>query len=246
MLSLLHRFLEFTTNSLKSSLSLTRKPKLSSQRTSGTCTYNTPPLDPELLDEIKTFFPSYLTHEDKAQLFQELANFPDNFNYYLFKSRPDEFLQGDGWKGFSIVDPDTLSPKIVSGIVLSNSCDIAVENSSDRRRKIVFCPIVSLARYKALLLRHKDTTAVESIMDAIRAQKITYLFYLPPGGALEDECIVFLDDVHSIFLDRFTGAKPVKTFALSQYGFYLLLLKISIHFTRFQEGVRRFDGDIAG
>jgi hypothetical protein len=31
-----------------------------------------------------------------------------------------------------------------------------------------------------------------------------------------------------------------KIFALTQSAFYLFLIKLSIHFTRFQEGVHRF------
>ena len=56
-----------------------------------------------------------------------------------------------------------------------------------------------------------------------------------------DEAVVFFDytnsfDVH--FIDR-DKLKERRLVSLSYYGFYILLLKLSIHFTRIQEKVQR-------
>lgn len=196
-------------------------------------------MDMEFLEQFKTFLPAYLTPENKAQLFSELSSFPDNYNYYL-SNFPEETLQGDAWRGLPVCSTANLEKKQVTGIILSNTCDIALENPSDRRRRVVFCPVLSLARYKQILLEKKDEPSVENIVSDIKKQRITYLFYLPAGGDLEEDGVVFFDDVHSIFLDEFVSERDDRTFSLSQYGFYLFLLKLSIHFTRFQEGVNRF------
>ena len=196
-------------------------------------------MDTEFLEQIKTFLPSYLTPENKAQLFQELNSFPDNYNYYLSRSVGNA-LQGDMWEGFPICEIDKMESKEVSGIILSNSCDIDLSNRSDRQRKVVFCPVISLERYQLSLSARKAAIDVENIVKDIKKQKITYLFYLPEGGDLKEDCIIFLDDVHSVLLDSFSRSKGKKIFTLSQYGFYLFLLKLSIHFTRFQEGIERY------
>jgi uncharacterized protein (TIGR04255 family) len=52
--------------------------------------------------------------------------------------------------------------------------------------------------------------------------------------------IALLDNIHSIDLEQFLDLDPAKLLTLSQYGFYVFLVKLSIHFTRFQEGVLRF------
>ncbi|MGB7934269.1 MAG: hypothetical protein WCH04_19005 [Gammaproteobacteria bacterium] len=196
-------------------------------------------MDTEFLEQIKTFLPSYLTPENKAQLFQELNSFPDNYDYYLSHS-VENTLQGDMWEGFPICDIGKMASKEVSGIILSNSCDIDLSNKSDRQRKVVFCPVISLEKYQQQLGVKKRAEDVENIVKDIKNQKITYLFYLPAGGSLKEDCIIFLDDVHSVFLDSFSRRKGKKIFTLGQYGFYLFLLKLSIHFTRFQEGIERF------
>lgn len=50
-----------------------------------------------------------------------------------------------------------------------------------------------------------------------------------------------LDNVVSIPLDLLVKSKPGKLFCLSQLGFYIFVIKLSIHLTRFQEGIARFD-----
>ena len=66
------------------------------------------------------------------------------------------------------------------------------------------------------------------------------MFYLPKGGALEDEYVALLDDLHSIPAHAFERvAEKKKLFTLSMVGFYLFLLKLSVHFCRFHENVAR-------
>lgn len=67
-------------------------------------------------------------------------------------------------------------------------------------------------------------------------------FYLPADGVLEEEYVVMLDDVHSmpsnIFIEQ---TEKQKLFTLSMAGFYLFVFKLSVHFCRLQENVKRVE-----
>lgn len=197
-------------------------------------------MDTDILDTFKTFLPAYLTPEQKQDLYRELNSFPDNTNYFLAHGYHEQLLQGDVWHGFSVVENTASGAREVKGLVLSNSCDVAIENPADRPRRIVFAPLLRLSGYKEILLRQRPQHEVDNILLDIRRQQLTYAFYLPAYGELE-ESLVLLDTVHSQPLSEFVGSGARKIFTLSQYGFYIFLLKLSIHFTRFQESVPRFD-----
>lgn len=196
------------------------------------------------LEQIKAHIPYYLTSDDSAALVAELkavlsGSIP---NFYLSGSRAAEheanILQGDGWPGFELFLFDSGTRIPVRGIVLSNSCDVDANNKRDVPSRIVFAPIIKLAAYKALLDSSGiDRDRVESKIDAIKSQKATSIFYLPSGGPIAEEYLVRLDDVHSMPVSAFKTQG--KLFSLSMVGFYLFLLKLSIHFCRFQEKVDR-------
>jgi len=78
-------------------------------------------------------------------------------------------------------------------------------------------------------------------MGAIKRQEITNAFYLPKKEHIIEESIVLLDNVNSCKVDYFTerGIKGIRLFTLSDYGFYLFIFKLSIHFTRVREDVER-------
>ena len=81
---------------------------------------------------------------------------------------------------------------------------------------------------------------IENKITAIKEQKVTALFYLPKGSVLDDDYVAVLDDIHTIPLNRYTAQNgKQKLFTLSQVGFYLFLLKLSVHFCRFQENIQR-------
>jgi len=54
---------------------------------------------------------------------------------------------------------------------------------------------------------------------------------------LQDDSIVFLDRVNNYPLGEMSveDVKRKKLFVLSNYGLYIFLIKLSIHFTRIQE-----------
>jgi hypothetical protein len=190
-------------------------------------------------DSIKDQIPYYLTQEDKGHLVNALNSFP-RVDYYLNRY-PQELLQGDGWTSLEVMRLEDNERKLVKGILLSNSCDIDIANKRDLPSRLIFSPIIRLSRYKALLLGNiQDANKVENKITAIKEQKVTALFYLPKGTTLDDDYVAILDDVHTISVNRYMAQNSKqKLFTLSQVGFYLFLLKLSVHFCRFQENIER-------
>lgn len=73
-----------------------------------------------------------------------------------------------------------------------------------------------------------------------KQQKITQIIFLPANSQMEDS-IVFLDKIYHVdnrFINRDT-LEDQRLFSLSDYGFYMLIFKLSIHFSRIQEKVNR-------
>lgn len=188
--------------------------------------------------QIQDHLPQYLTSEKQRALAEALADF-ENRNYYT-QLYSEEMFQGDGWSSIEIVRFDTGDRDKIKGILLSNSCDIDPKNRRDFPPRIVFAPLVRLEAYEKRLAEIVDRGALENKLTAIRKQTISSLFYLPAGATLTSEHIAILDDLHTIPLATFlTEANRAKLFTLGQMGFYLFLMKLSIHFCRFQEGIDR-------
>jgi len=183
-----------------------------------------------------------LSDADKVSLADALADFPNNAEYYLGANVPDvDTLQGDGWTSLQVVDFGSLERRSIKGIILSNSCDISPENKRGLPTRLSFAPIIKLSAYVALLKASKlRGAAIENKLQSIKSQKVTSIFYLPPGGELEEEYIALLDDLHSMPAQSFFGMQERKNlFTLSQLGFYVFVFKLSVHFCRFHEGVHR-------
>ena len=191
-------------------------------------------------ESIKDHIPYYLTQAAKDGIIKALKDFPEKMSYYTGIHK-DEILQGDGWNCFELINFETAERKSIKGIILSNSCDISSENSRDLPIRIVFAPIIPLSSYEQLLISNKVAhDKISDKINSIQQQKVTSLFYLPKGGNLESDHIAVLDDLHTLPANHFyMKSEKKKQFTLSQVGFYLFLLKLSIHFCRFHENVLR-------
>jgi hypothetical protein len=191
-------------------------------------------------ETIQAQIPYYLTQEQKDGLVKALAEFPNPIQYYI-ALYPNELLQGDGWEKLEIVRFENGTRDKIKGVLLSNSCDISADNKREIPPKITFAPIIKLSNYSELLLKSGLTPQqINDRFQKIREQRITTMFYLPKGGSLEEEHVALLDDLHTVPARAFEKvAERKKLFTLSQVGFYLFLLKLSVHFCRFHEEVTR-------
>lgn len=191
-------------------------------------------------ESIKEQIPYYLTQEAKDNLIKALDSFPRQIDYYINRFN-DEILQGDGWTSVEVISFESTERKSIKAVLLSNSCDIDPENKRDFPAKLTFAPLIKLNSYWQLLkMAGLDEQQIEGKFTAIREQKITSLFYFPKGACLEEDYVALLDDVHTVPYQYFsTQPARKKLFTLSQVGFYLFLLKLSVHFCRFHEEVHR-------
>ncbi|MBL1261076.1 MAG: hypothetical protein COB33_011150 [Thiotrichaceae bacterium] len=195
------------------------------------------------LKEAARYLPPYLLPKQREQLFEEIRSFPEKANYYLARNTyANEMLQGDGWGEFKYFDPLTGKEQQVKGLLLSNSCDISTNNQRTLPVKVLFSPLLKLDLYLRRVANSKGEQRAQSIAKAIKDQCITSIFYLPASEQLPFETIALLDNVVSIPLNHCIEQRPEKLFCLSQFGFYLFIMKLSIHLTRYQEEIARFDG----
>ncbi|WP_322880305.1 hypothetical protein [Pandoraea sputorum] len=196
---------------------------------------------------IERQFPAYLTDDQKALLSEELKAFRSPKFPYFTSMYPGDLLQGDGWSGFSVFDMRLSEVKRTRGIVLSNSCDISLENKRDFPPRVAFAPLIPLSAYEnALANSGIRAEAVEAKLQAIRDQDVTSIFYLRKGGELEGDHIALFDAVSNVPLDLLSATeRRRKLFTLSQGASYLFTLKLSVHFCRFHDKVVRYGGGLA-
>lgn len=191
-------------------------------------------------ESIKDQIPYYLSQNAKDNLVKALSNFPRQIDYYidLYKN---EVLQGDGWTEVEVIRFEDGERKLIKGLLLSNSCDVSPDNRRDIPAKLSFASMVKLDRYKDLLIKAGlDQQQIETKVQAIKEQKITSLVYLPKGYTLDEDYVALLDDIHTVPYRAFEArTEKTKLFTLSNVGFYLFVLKLSVHFCRLHEEVVR-------
>ena len=102
------------------------------------------------------------------------------------------------------------------------------------RKGRIFAPIISLKKYKTGLLQIHDSGNVLSHIRSIQEQKAT-------GSGLPDDSFVRLDCIFSLPTINCSVSDLIsnRLFTLSNYGFYLFLVMLSMHFTRVREAVNR-------
>lgn len=202
------------------------------------------------IEDIKKYLPQYLSTTATASLFEELKHFPENIDNRIYTEKlksETTIFQGDGLKDLLCINLPNTNTKPLLGMVFSNTCDIDIQNDRLFDARLSFAPIFNLEKYKSALFEEyvnsnlKPVNSINSHIDDIRKQNISQIFYLPKGGALDNESIVFLDRINNLPSNYFTKQQVVnnRAFTLSDYGFYLFLFKLSVHFTRIRENVER-------
>ncbi|HMS70782.1 MAG: hypothetical protein WAT92_17525 [Saprospiraceae bacterium] len=195
-------------------------------------------------ESIRQFLPQYLSSENQKKLIEELKDFPNNLDsrfYTRFLKNEKIVFQGDGIIDLYITDFPNAETRKAKCLIISNTCDIDPANTRYFESRLTYAPLMSLEMYRANLINNK--IAEQKIKDhiaAIKSQIITQIFYLPANSEIP-EAIVFLDRLNNCNIDVITSdtINKKRLFTLSNYGFYLLLLKLSMAFTRIGESVDR-------
>lgn len=220
-----------------------------------------------IFDDIAIFLPKYLSDDSSTALREELKKFPTDGTkdtIYTSKLNQEEILfQGDGIAAIKTVDLIKEKFKTAPAILLSNTCDMDTKNSRLFGSQVCYAPIIDLEKYlkglsRFLLKKETDNNkslskdqieekvsqVIHNHLNDLKMQRITQMLFLPKGGNLANDSIVFLDRIFNIETNHINrrSLKSDRLFTLSDYGLYLFLLKLSIHFTRIQEKVDRFKG----
>jgi len=205
------------------------------------------------LEEIKKYLPKYLSASAREELFDELKHFPGNIDQRLYttslKEEPSIF-QGDGIRDLLFVNLPAKTFNPAPGIIISNTCDIDSGHKRLMPMRMVYAPIFNLNKYRQALFKdHVQTKirseeSIEAHIIEIKKQRISHIFYLPKTNGLENDSLVFFDRLNNCPSDYFQEEQiqDKRIFILSDYGYYLFLFKLSVHFTRIREGISRGSG----
>lgn len=196
-------------------------------------------------DVIKNYLPKYLSADNYNALLAELKSFPDNIDkrFYTHLLEKNVIFQGDGIKEMPIIDITNieLGVKKVNCLIISNTCDMDLTNIRRFHASILYSPIINLKKYISTLQEQNiDNSTIENHISDLKHQKISQILFLPKNSQIEDS-IVFLDKIQNIdnrYISR-DNLENQRLFSLSDYGFYMLVLKLSVHFSRIQEKVNR-------
>lgn len=198
----------------------------------------------DLVEDIKLYLPQYLSEVEQGKLLNQMQSFAEQGLQDLYISNvehPSQLWQGDGIDSVDyLVFPSTEIHK-VPVMLLSNTCDMATENQRMYGSRILYAPILNLQKFEVQLKQNFNADRVNNLVSDIRRQKITQIMYLPAGHGMQNEGIVFFDRAISLSVDEDIIKMMCQQtkFSLNNFGFYLFLLKMSIHFTRVQEKIDR-------
>ena len=198
------------------------------------------------IEDCKIYLPKYLSAESEKELYSSLKDFPDNIDSRIYThhlKNTNIIYQGDALKEMEVINLPDKTIKPVTSLIISNTCDIDPENKRVFPSRVLYAPIIDLYKYRNLLINksEKSEEQINSHIQSIKKQEITQIFYLPKIKDKIDESIVFFDRVCSYpneLVERDTLIDR-RLFSLSDYGAYLFILKLSIHFTRIQDKVER-------
>ena len=201
-------------------------------------------------EDVKKYLPQYLSDFANENLFSELKNFPENLDirlYTNFLKETESLYQGDGIRGLPHAELPSPDIKKVYGMILSNTCDLDQSNARLSPTKLVHAPIINLNKYHKMLVKNfvdtklKPQKHIDQHISSIKNQYISHIFYLPKGSGLLEDSLIFFARVSSLPSNYIVQNEIVekRLFTLSDFGFYLFLFKLSVHFTRVRENVSR-------
>jgi hypothetical protein len=197
-----------------------------------------------LPEDIRIYLPKYLSEKSTKELIRSIEHFPDESNLYTYTLDEHTLFQGDGLNALNVINLPKTKIGEAPALILSNTCDMDPRNRRPFPSRVCYAPIFRLSKYIDCLERgnfFKSGDGLNQHIEQLKQQHITQILYLPIGYGLSYEGIVFLDRVNncsnsSIVRDTL---KQHRLFSLNNYGHYLLLIKLSIHFSRLQEGIDR-------
>lgn len=193
-------------------------------------------------EELQVFLSENLMQENLDAVLQELDEML-NGRGMTAANHDDSCLQGDVYDAVNCIVRTSggevgIRPQRV--MLVSNSCDASPENPRRIPIDLTVAPLLRLSRYREMLVAHgiSDQAATDTV-NAIKRQQKTDLLFVPAGAGLEEDMVALLDKVQSLPAADFMAGGPPRLAVLTQRGFWVLLVKLSMHFLRPHEGVAR-------
>ena len=203
-------------------------------------------------DDFSRILPSYLTDSTRKAIKAALKSFwesnrvlNDPFSY----NNNDFFLQGDILKNVPFptwIGESFFTVPTANCIILSNTCDMDVENTRVSPINCVLAPIFSIEKYQQKLRdNHQSEKKINDFYENLISYQLSHLFYLP----IDEEFnysregkgyFVALDRAFS--LPRYVLDLNQHVKSLNQFGSYLFTFQISVNLCRFHDKVDRDAG----
>ena len=204
------------------------------------------------LEDLNAILPPELTEQRKGRLSEGLKQFSkDNLSqeryytdFYSTFSYP-YFLQGDLIRQlrFPVFDFEIkeYKKKYYDAILLSNTCDVDVNNVRNIPKKAVLAKVIPLD-YFVSALSELDIKNATSILTQVKNQMYSNLLYLPKTKDGVDY-IAYFDEISIIGVDELNSLKDDmkdnRIATLDFFGYYLFIFKLSFNFCRLPEETQR-------
>jgi hypothetical protein len=209
--------------------------------------------------KIEQLLPPYLTEIEKGRIKKGLEQFfQPNQNkktdelykdFYLENSPKFYLLQSDIINSIKTIGWNEEKEDYYSGyqpaMLVSNSCDVTDDNArSLNQKEALFAPVLPLNEViKDYEKAGFSSQQINNFCNTLRKQEFSNLFYLPKNHINQKEYLVHLD---KIFWHPITSVKKVnknlqenRFISLSNFGYYLFLVKVSFHICRLPEEIDR-------
>ena len=205
---------------------------------------------------IEKFIPGYFTPDIKDRLKSGLQSFfnkeandrEKNYNGFYAFDAPGYLMQADVLQSVRTIDWDLEAndyvPCYFSSILISNTCDVTEENlRSTNIKQALLAPLIPVEEYLKDMEAEFKPEQILGFYNTLKRQEHSNLFYLPKNHKNGKDYIVFLDKIYwqpVPALQPLIKNLPEERFlSLSNWGFYLFLLKLSYHLSRLPEA---YDG----
>lgn len=199
---------------------------------------------------IENFIPNYFNSETKDRLKTGLSDFfyssdrEKNYSGFYSFEAPAYLMQADILHSIRTIDWDEESqdyfPCFFPAIVISNTCDITDDNiRSTNIKQALLAPFIPVEEYLKDMQVQFKTEQIRGFYNSLKRQEHSNLFYLPSNHKNNKDYIVFLDKIYwhpvNSLAQVTKNLEQERFLSLSNWGFYLFLLKLSYHLCRLPE-----------
>jgi hypothetical protein len=204
---------------------------------------------------LERLLPDYLSKAEKGRLLKALEQFQEqgswnnaSYAHFYLNKKTDYFLQGDLLRGIrqAIWNPitDEFQKIYANSLILSNTCDLDSTNERVIPKDVVLAPLTPFGDFvEELSLLVTNKTKLATIIQGVKSQTYSNVFYLPSHPQSNQDFVCFFDNAFWFPTEELTAYLPnieqIRVQSLDYFGYYLFLVKLSYHFCRLPEEKQR-------